>query len=613
MALPMIPVILCAAIYWHGLHCWFLQDDFAWLGLADEWNTFPELIGTLFKPMAQGTIRPISERAFYIVFRNLFDLNAFPYRLLVLLTQFANLVLLYGIARRLLTLEVAALAASSLWCVNSVLAGPMSWTASYNQILCSFVFLLALHFFIRFCDTGLRKYYALQWAVFLFGFGVLEENVVYPFLAATFSLLYARRYLAKALWMVPVSIVYAVLHHAFAKAAHEGIYAIELGAKTLPALSTYWIYSVWPLAFDTFFQIPPAVALFEIGAVSLVLLGFVLLRNFREPAALLGVAWYLITIGPYLLVPNHICDYYPVVPTIGLAILAASAIKWAVSNGTIARIIAATMALSFVIPSGLTAYLQCRKARSESEAARSLIMPFDRLSSKSKNKTIFIQGIDDQLFQSTFYHAPFRLIGMQHVYMTPDDEAKLSPWVGRSDFSEYTRPEPEVLRSLYGGSGLAFRYAGLQVVNETVAYRTILKDKLKSQGIPMSMEPANVLFEEYFKEGWHRVEDEHRWMSQRASFTIGSRNSTGQSLHVYATCTGPQQADAPFVMTARVNQLAIGSSQRIDRCDAESDLLFPLPDGHGEQLEVTLSLNKASIFPPDARMLGLVIRQIEVR
>ncbi len=54
------PVIVCLAVYWTGIRCWFVQDDFAWLGLGRNVNSFSDLLYTLFAPMAQGTIRPLS-------------------------------------------------------------------------------------------------------------------------------------------------------------------------------------------------------------------------------------------------------------------------------------------------------------------------------------------------------------------------------------------------------------------------------------------------------------------------------------------------------------------------------------------------------------------------
>ena len=150
--------------------------------------------------MAQGTIRPISERAYFMVFRELFDLDALPYRLLVLFTQFGSLILLNRIACRLTVSAAGGLLAAMLWCSNSVLFWPMSWTSAYNQILCAFTLLLALSCFIRYTETGNKKYNYWQWVVFLIAFGVLEENVVYPALAFAYAFFFARNYVRSAVW-----------------------------------------------------------------------------------------------------------------------------------------------------------------------------------------------------------------------------------------------------------------------------------------------------------------------------------------------------------------------------------------------------------------------------
>ena len=86
----------------------------------------------LFAPMAQGTIRPLSERLFFLAFYHFFGLEAIPYRIAVFLTQFANLALLSLIARRLTGSRLAGFWAPVFWTANSGLALSMSWTASWN-------------------------------------------------------------------------------------------------------------------------------------------------------------------------------------------------------------------------------------------------------------------------------------------------------------------------------------------------------------------------------------------------------------------------------------------------------------------------------------------------
>lgn len=207
-----VPPLLCLALYWPGLWAWFQQDDVAWLGLGASVQDVPTLLRALFEPMAQGTIRPLSERAFFLVFYSIFGLWATPFRAAVFLTQFANLVLLGLLVQRVTRSRLAGFLAPSLWALNGGLAMAMSWTAAYNQVLCGFFLLLALYCFVRHTENGDRRFFTAQWIVFLLGFGVLEINAVYPALAAAYALCCARRYLRKTGPMFLVSGAYALLH-----------------------------------------------------------------------------------------------------------------------------------------------------------------------------------------------------------------------------------------------------------------------------------------------------------------------------------------------------------------------------------------------------------------
>src|SRR5215472_9040770 len=87
------PPLLCLVLYWRGLTAWFRADDFAWLGTGIYIRNFHDLLIVLFGPQAQGTIRPLSERAFFMVGFSLFGLDALPFHIAVFVTHFANLAL----------------------------------------------------------------------------------------------------------------------------------------------------------------------------------------------------------------------------------------------------------------------------------------------------------------------------------------------------------------------------------------------------------------------------------------------------------------------------------------------------------------------------------------
>ena len=96
-----LPILFCLGLHLYALRTWFFQDDFAWLSLDSHIHSFSDLVWWLFRPQAQGTIRPWSERAFFIAGYALFGLNALPYRIVIFGTQFAALALTQAVGARL--------------------------------------------------------------------------------------------------------------------------------------------------------------------------------------------------------------------------------------------------------------------------------------------------------------------------------------------------------------------------------------------------------------------------------------------------------------------------------------------------------------------------------
>ena len=182
-----IPSFFCLVLYWPGLLAWFQQDDFVWLNLPNQAHGWDGLLRTLFQPTVQGTWRPLSERVFFMAFGCMFGSYALPYRIFVFFTMFANLALAESVTARLTGLRAAGFWAAIFWVANSKLATVMSWTCEYILVACGFFLLLALHFFLRYIETGERRYYAWTWTAFLTGFLAMETNIVFPALAGSYA------------------------------------------------------------------------------------------------------------------------------------------------------------------------------------------------------------------------------------------------------------------------------------------------------------------------------------------------------------------------------------------------------------------------------------------
>src|SRR5260370_15246196 len=130
----------------------------------------------------------------------------------------------------------------------------VGWICVLNQIRSGFFFLLAFYLLLRHIETGRNSYYLAQWAAFVCGIGALETNVVYPALAAVYTLLFAKPMLKKILPMFLVSALAVLIHFRFAPLPTSGAYALHLDAARI--ITTLWTYWTWALG-------PPRLAIFR--------------------------------------------------------------------------------------------------------------------------------------------------------------------------------------------------------------------------------------------------------------------------------------------------------------------------------------------------------------
>src|SRR5580658_169906 len=239
-----VPMLFCVMVHWLALKIWFFGDDFAWLGLRLELHTPRDLIHLLFSPQAEGTVRTLSERLFFLVFSSIFGLESPPFRIWVFLTQFANIALLIQIARRLTGSAAAGFLAALLWTANAGIALAIMWSSAYNEIAEAFFILLAFRLFLAYIDTGQRKYWIWQWLVFLLGFGALELNVVYPAIAAAYALCCARQYFRKTLYLFIPSILFTLAHFLLIPQSTDQHYKMYFDSELVVTLWKYWAFAI---------------------------------------------------------------------------------------------------------------------------------------------------------------------------------------------------------------------------------------------------------------------------------------------------------------------------------------------------------------------------------
>ncbi len=608
------PSLFCLVLYWLGLKTWFHQDDFAWLNLSLHVHNWRDLVEALLVPRSFGTIRPLSERGFFLAFYSIFGLNALPFHIAIFATQFANLVLVCSIVRRLSGSRLAGFLAPVFWAANSVLAVPLSWTSAYNQVLCAFFLLLSLHLLMRYAETGKRSYWIGQWFSFLAGFGVLEVNVVYPVLAASYAFLFARRHFLKTLWLFLPSVAYGVLHLRLAPKPSSGVYALHVDASILTALKSYWTMALGPSRIGIIWRNVEWLEAAGTALLTVLLLGFLAWSLWkRRWGVAFPLVWFLAVIGPFLPFSAHVSDYYLTASVAGLAMLGA----WGFGRGfhagwtwRIAAIAGVAVYLAASLPLARRA-VEWRYERGFT--ARNLVRGIARAAELHPGKVILLTGVDTDLFWAGVFDKPYRLLGLSDVYLAPGAEGNIEEHPELGSVSDFVLPPGPALAALDRNRAVVYAAGESRLRNVTGAYRAVARMNWPSPGTPRRVDAGNPLFESQLGPSWYPLEGDYRWMPKQATLRLGGPAGADQKLHVLGFCPDRQLEAGPLTLTISADGEMLPPAV-IDAAGA-FERSFPLPQQltGKEQIEITLEVSRTFVAPPETRSLGLVFGTFAIR
>jgi len=576
-----VPPLVCVALYRYGLTAWFMQDDFAWLRLARAVQEGESLRTALFAPMAQGTIRPLSERGFFIVFYGLFGLDSLPFRIWVFLTQIANLALIAAITRRVTGSRLAGFFAPILWICGSTLYVVMTWNSVYNQALCAFCLLLAFYCFLRYLETGSARWYWLQWIPFLAGFGALEIAVVYPALAAAF----APRQYRRTLPLFLPSVAYGLWHLLAVPKQDPGTYGLHFDGALASTLWTYWQWALGPAQLAMVVRVAPWLTTAATLVLTLAVIAG-LVRGGRLP--LFFLAWFLITLAPVLPLKNHISDYYLTIPAIGLAMLGG----WALARYRTLAVVPVALYLAVSVPA---AAISTRASRNQSLDVKRVVLGVVRAHALHPGRVILLEGVTERLYWDAVRDDAFEAAGVPNVYLTPGSLAGVPAAV------QVMSPEP-VQRALNHGEAVVYQVSGPRLRNITRTYGAGPRLRLSS-GPPARVDVANPLHAYLLGPEWHAIDQGFRWMPKRATVRIAGPRAPGQRLYLAGRCLRP----------VRVSVAIDGAGfPAVEVTPGEFQLSFAAPPGR-ERMEVAVEVDRTFRMPPDRRDLGLAFGVFEVR
>lgn len=611
-----IPIAISFAVYYPGLQAWFRMDDFAWLGLKLEIHSWSDLWRILFEPRAQGTIRTLSERAFFLAFFHWFELDALPYRIVVFATHAMNLVLFGKLVRRITGNRWTAFWAMVLWGINPALSTPLSWTSVYNQVLCSSVLLGALLLFIRYCDESRPRHYAAMTAVFMTGFGVLEMNSVFPALAAAYALLFARKRLIATLPLFAISAIYTLVHNRYAPKQRSGTYGMYWDFDMFATLGEYLLQSPGSRQVRSFYSAPwtgpvgDAVSLLLIGALVL----FVSWRLAqRDKAAIFAALWFLILMAPVLPLKNHITHYYLVMPSMGLAILGAHALTSLRGHGRLASGMAGLMAALYAVSAIPVSHAASKSIRDRSFEVRHMVFGVERARQLHPDKIILLTNVTSDMFWWGLNDRPFRLIGVDQVFLAPGADELISKHPGYGTPEDHVFPPAQSMRALEKDQAVVYSVAPERLTNVTQSFQTLARARW-TPGLATRVDVGHPAFADQLGPGWNRIESGFRWTHERSVVWLAGPSQPGQRLYLTGYCARAVVEKGPVHLAVSVNGKKL-STFEVSNPDSMFEYEIPLPEVPLglPKLEIVLEVDRTVAVPGEPAGLGLVFGTITIR
>ncbi len=613
IAFWLTPPAICFGLNWPAFRSWFQQDDFAWLGLSLTVEKAGDLPRALFAPMAQGTIRPISERLFFLAGQALFGPWAAPYHAAVMLTQLAAIALLAAVALRLTGSRGVAFCAAALWAVNGALTVPLAWVSAYNQALCALLMLAALYSLIRASEGGGARWRASEWAAFLLGLGSLETMVVYPAVALAWAWCFDRRCMRRTAPFFAVAVAYAALHFIVAPlTSSDPGYALHLDASMARTLARYFHIALGPSGISLLAPFIPKAVLICVSAGLLAGLAAFLWRDFRtgKRAGVFGMAWFVLTLVPVLPLRDHVFNYYVVVPAAGLALAAAAALRAAYCAG-------------WGLPAGLlvSIYVACgvveasasgRILRDRSFQVRTIVLGAYRARQLYPGKAIVLTGLTPDLYWASFANEPFRVFGLDNVYLDPRNAARIPVQPGRREPAEFVLP-PEVLSGvLDAGNAVVYAVEPLRLRGITLTYTVQARGDWRA-GDSRRVDAGNPLFAGQLGPAWHTSEGNRRWMPGKATLRLGGPMGLDEALYIEGWCPAEQLADGPLKLHVAADGLPLPDATLRESGKFRVRLKLP-PELVGRpSVELTVAVDRTFRATGDKRDLGLIFGVFEIR
>jgi hypothetical protein len=242
---------------------------------------------------------------------------------------------------------------------------------------------------------------------------------------------------------------------------------------------------------------------------------------------------------------------------------------------------------------------------------RTLVEGVAGIHERNPAKSILLEGVDTDLFWNGVLDRPFRLFGLDHIYLAPGSEKRIASHPDLGNIGDYILPADVVSQALKREELVVYDVRGPRLRNITAVYAALPRE---SGGLPLRVDAASPLTSYLLGAEWYGSDGDHRWMPRRAGLRIAAPSAPGQKLYLRGSCPDEQLRLGPLPVTVTVDGVTLPATV-IRPGENAFELAFALPDSVVGKAEMRVTVEVGRVIRPasDPRDLGLVFGVFEVR
>jgi hypothetical protein len=241
---------------------------------------------------------------------------------------------------------------------------------------------------------------------------------------------------------------------------------------------------------------------------------------------------------------------------------------------------------------------------------RNLVEGVAGIHERHPSQSILLEGVDTDLFWNGVLDRPFRLFGLDHIYLAPGSEKRIDSHPDLGNIDDYILPAAVVAQALKREELVVYDVRGPRLRNITDVYAAMPRETK----LPLHVDAGSPLTSYLLGPEWYESDGNHRWMPRRATLRIGAPSAPGQKLYLRGHCPDEQLREGPLPVTVTVEGVTLPPTT-IRPGTKAFELAFALPDTSIGKPEMHVTVEVGRIIHPasDPRDLGLAFGTFEVR